>query len=282
MSSRRKSQGHRVTGSQEEDFCGFFVCLCVFVTLCLSSCTYSEFNLATGREETLIYNTEKEEKIGASVAVQMEKEFKMVQDYEENQRLQRILDRIVDVCDRKDLVYTVRIIDKDEMNAVSLPGGYVYLFQGLMDKLETDDELAAVIAHEVGHITARHAMKRLQAAHGYTILQILTIAADEPQAAYGVAVGFENVFLAYSRQDEFQADKLSVKYMTLAGYQPEAILTVLGKLQEEQRKRAPSRIAYFRTHPYVQERKGVVKKEITGRLDFEGYLNLTGQEKDLY
>lgn len=248
----------------------------------LSSCTYSEYNLATGQEETLIYNTEKEEKIGFAVATQVENDYKLVEDPALSARLNEILMRIAEVCDRKELVYTVKTIDEDELNAVSLPGGYVYMFKGLTDALKTDDELAAVIAHEVGHVTARHSMKRAQAATGMTILQILTIVGNQAEAAMGVNAMYATIFTAYSRQDEFQADKLSVRYMLRAGYDPNAIVNVLTLLEEETRKKGPGRISYFRTHPYIQERIGVVKREITGQLDFKSYLNLTGQEKDLY
>lgn len=250
--------------------------------LLFSSCTYSEFNLATGQEETLIYNTEKEERIGAAVAGQFDQHFEMLADYEANQRLNRILDRIEQVCDRKELVYAVKIIDEEDMNAVSLPGGYVYMFKGLVDKLKTDDELAAVIAHEVGHITARHSMKRLQASYGALLLQLGAIVSNNADVAHGVGAAYQTAFLAYSRQDEFQADKLSVKYLKRAGYDPMAIISVLEILQEEQRKRAPRRLSYFRTHPYTEERMAVVRREITGQLDFQSYLDLTGQEKDLY
>lgn len=259
-----------------------FLGLMSFVVGLLSSCTHSEFNLATGREETSLYTTEREELIGTSVAAQMEKNFKISNDYEKSERLDQILRHIAEVCDRRELVYTIRIIDEDDMNAVSLPGGYVYFFRGLMDKLQTDDELAAVIAHEVGHITARHAMKRLQASYGALLLQIGAVAANNAEVAQGVGAAYLVAFTAFSRQDEFQADKLSVKYLKRAGYDPMAIVNVLKLLQDEQRKRAPSRIAYFRTHPYPEERMAVVKREITGQLDFESYLDLTGQEKDLY
>ncbi len=257
------------------------VFLCLGIPL-ISSCTHSEFNLATGRQETHLYTTEREEQIGASVAEQLENNYPILKDYDQNQRLNEILKRIVDVCDRKELVYIVRIIDEEDINAVSLPGGYVYLFRGLMEKLTTDDELAAVIAHEVGHITARHAMKRLQASYGALIFQLGAVASGQPALAQGAGAAYQTVFLAFSRQDEFQADKLSVRYLKAAGYDASAIVTVLQTLQVEQQKKAPSRLAYFRTHPYASERIGVVRREIAGVLDFESYLNLTGQEKDLY
>ncbi len=259
-------------------------CFLVSCVLCpvSFSCTYSEYNLATGQEETLIYNTEKEEKIGASVATQVEKNYTLADDPAINSRLNEILRRIVEVCDRKELVYAIKVLDEEELNAVSLPGGYIYMFKGLTDALKTDDELAAVVAHEVGHVTARHSMKRAQASTGMTILQIMTIVADQPEAAMGVSAMYTTLFTAYSRQDEFQADKLSVRYLTRAGYDPNAIVKVLTILEEESRKKGLGRISYFRTHPYIQERIGVVKREITGQLDFKSYLNLTGQEKDLY
>lgn len=255
---------------------------CVFVSLCLSNCAYSEFNLATGQEETLIYNTEKEERIGAGVAAQLEKHYEISNDSFMAERLNRILDRIAAVCDRRDLVYTVRVIDEDEINAVSLPGGYVYMFKGLVDKLTSDEELASVIAHEVGHITARHAMKRLQASYGALLLQLGAIATKDGALAQGVGAAYQTVFSAYSRQDEFQADKLSVRYMKRAGYDPEAIISVFKVLQSEHQKQGARRVAYFRTHPYLEERIGVVRREISGQLDFESYLDLTGQEKDAY
>ncbi len=257
--------------------------LCLFLCpVSFSSCTYSEYNLATGQEETLIYDTEKEERVGYAVATQVEKDYKLVDDPALNARLNDILSRIAEVCDRKELVYTIRTIDEKELNAVSLPGGYIYMFKGLTDALKTDDELAAVVAHEVGHITARHSMKRVQASTGMTILQIVTIVGNQPEAAMGVSAMYATLFTAYSRQDEFQADKLSVRYLQRAGYDPNAIVKVLTLLEEESRKKGPGRLAYFRTHPYIQERIGVVKREITGQLDFKSYLNLTGQEKDLY
>ncbi len=252
------------------------------ITCLASGCTHSEFNLATGEQEDLIYTTEQEEQMGANVASQLEQHYERDEDPEQQARVDEILDRIVAVCDRKEFVYSIRILAEDEMNAVSLPGGYVYIFRGLMDKIKSDDALAAVIAHEVGHITARHGVKRLQAAYGMMALQLASVAANQPAVARGVGAAYQTVFLAYSRQDEFQADKLSVKYLKAAGYDPNGVVEVLELLQAEQRRRAPSQIAYARTHPYISERIGVAYREISGGLDFKSYIKLTGQEQDLY
>ena len=99
--------------------------LCYLVlTMMLSGCA-TEFNLATGREESLLYGTEKEIKIGESVDAKIQQEYKIVEDVDVNERVEQILERIVEVCDRKDLVYFIRVIDEDIMNALSLTGGSV-------------------------------------------------------------------------------------------------------------------------------------------------------------
>ncbi len=238
----------------------------------------SEYNLATGREERLIYGTEKEVRIGDSVARQIERNYKINEDIDVNARVQKILESLIPVVDRKDVVYTIRVIDEDKINAVSLPGGYIYVFKGLMDKVENDDQLAGVIAHELGHITARHGIKRMQSAYGYTILQALAIASQDADAIVGVNAVYTSVFFAYSRRDEFEADRLAVKYMKKAGYDAEEMITMLDILKKEQDRAPAQQINYFRTHPYLSERVGIVHKEITGALRFKDYLNLTGNE----
>ncbi len=248
-----------------------FVCMaCIWM---LSGCA-TEYNLATGKEEALLYGTEKEISIGDSLAKKINARYKFVTDARINARLDHILDKLVSVCDRKDLVYSVRIIDDDIVNAVSLPGGYIYIFKGLVDKLKTDDEFAAVIAHELGHITARHGIKRLQSAYGALFVKILAGQAG-PDVAKGITLALNSIFSKYSQQEELEADRLSVKYVKKAGYNPEAVIKVLKMLQEEER-RSPTRMySYWRTHPYIPKRIAAVNIVITGKVGFKDYLNLT-------
>lgn len=250
--------------------------LSLMLMISLTGCA-SEFNLATEQQETLLYNTDQEAQIGDAVSRQIEKNFTVIHDIDVNERTQRILNKIAAVCDRKELVYTIKVLDREEINAISLPGGYVYIFKGLYDKLKVDDELAGVIAHEVGHITARHSIKKLQASYGYLLSQLLALQAGGG-ATQGVGLIYTSVFLAYGRQDEFQADKLGVKYMKEAGYDPQGMIKVLEVLRNSEYKAPAREVNYWRTHPYIPERIGIVNKEITGQLDFEGYLNLTGNE----
>ncbi|MCA9408871.1 MAG: M48 family metalloprotease [Candidatus Omnitrophica bacterium] len=247
--------------------------LCYLVlTMMLSGCA-TEFNLATGREESLLYGTEKEIKIGESVDAKIQQEYKIVEDVDVNERVEQILERIVEVCDRKDLVYFIRVIDEDIMNALSLPGGYVYIFKGLIDKVENDDQLAGVIAHEVGHITAKHGIKRLQSAYGALLLQIASTQTN-PQVAGGVNFALTSLFLEYSQKAEFESDKLAVKYMKKAGYDPQEMAKFLKILQEDQDKKPLQQYTYWRTHPHIPQRISVVNQEVKGTLEFKDYLNL--------
>ncbi|MBF0533077.1 MAG: septum formation protein Maf [Candidatus Omnitrophica bacterium] len=239
----------------------------------LSACS-SEFNLATGKQETLMYDTDKDVNIGDSVDQQILRQYKVVADVDVNERVKGILKRITAVCDRKDFVYFIRILEEKDINAVSLPGGYVYVFSGLIDKVKNDDQLAGVIAHEVGHITARHGVKRQQAAYQALLLQILATRTNGSTAA-GVGLALESLFIAYSQEDELEADRLAVKYTKLAGYKPEEINGFFRILKAEQAKEPSRQFSYWRTHPYIAKRIAAVNQAIHGKMEFRDYLNLT-------
>ena len=250
----------------------FIMGMTVFIQGCAT-----EYNLATKKQETLLYGTEKEIKIGDAIAPKIEAQYDILEDVDVNERLQRILDRIVAVCDRKDLVYFIKAIDDDPINAVSLPGGYVYVFRGLIDEVDNDDQLAGIIAHEVGHITARHGVKRMQKAYAILALQIASTQTNA-RVAGGVSLALNSLFLEHSKQDEFEADRLSVKYLKKAGYDPKAMMTFLEKLKIEGEKEPLKKFSYWRTHPHIPQRISAVNQEITGKLEFKDYLNLTGND----
>ena len=235
----------------------------VIIILFMSGCT-SEYNLATGRQETLLYGDEKEKSIGASISAQVEKELPIDTDVDINERVEKVLKKIAAVCDRQDLVYTIHVIDKDEVNAFSLPGGYVYVFKGLIDRIANDDQLASVIGHEVGHVTAKHAMKRLQGAYGATVLTGLAIASGNGAVVAGVDLTASSLLFANSREDEFEADRLGIKYMKKAGYDPLQMRAMLGKLLEYQTKQPRQPLAYWRTHPYIPQRMAQAEAEAKG------------------
>jgi MAF protein len=249
-------------------------------TFFLSGCS-AEYNIATREEESLYYNNDKEVKLGASMSRAVEKEYKLADDPLMQKRVEDIGKRIVAVCDRKDIDYHFKVLDEDEVNAVSLPGGWVYINKGLMEKAENDDQLAGVIAHEVGHIVARHSIKKLQAMMGYNFLRILTIAVPGNAGKVGATAdaAFTELMLGYSREDELLADQCAARYAQRAGFDPHGMVTFLQKLDEINKHKPLRPKSYFKTHPYVPDRIRVVKQAIGEPITFSDYINVEQQAR---
>ena len=247
--------------------------------LLLPGCVRSDFNLATQRQEYTLTSTDREVETGRKLARRVERELTLAADEPAQQRVRDIGARLAAVCDRRELVYTFAVIEDTDVNAFSLPGGYVFLNSGLVKEAGSDDELAAVIAHEVAHIAARHAVKRYESGLGLQLATLATLAARQGEAAKGLGVAAQAAQLAYARQDELDADQLGVKYMKAAGFDPKAILTFLQKLQGLDRDktrylpRGVVRPQYALTHPYVPDRMRAVKEALFGVADYIDYLN---------
>lgn len=249
--------------------------LCLLCCVLTAGCMTTEYNLATEQQETLLFNTDKELAMGSAMSQYVEKENEINTDIDVHERVSKIAQRLNEVSDRKELMYSVQVINKDEVNAFALPGGYIYVYKGLVDKVNNDDQLAGVIAHEFGHITAKHAMKRLQASYAYTILQVASVTTGNAQMVPGLNLAFASILTGYSREDEFEADRLSVKYMKKAGYDPQEMVRFLEKLQEINAQEPIRRYSYWRTHPYTSQRVAAVRQAITGKTTFQDYIRLT-------
>ncbi|MDD5129117.1 MAG: Maf family nucleotide pyrophosphatase [Candidatus Omnitrophica bacterium] len=243
-------------------------------TLFLCGCS-TEYNLATKQEEKYYYSTDKEVQMGRSIDLQVVKQYKISADPLQQKRVEDIGKKIAAVSDRKEIDYHFRVLEDEQVNAVSLPGGYVYVNSGLLDKVSNDDELACVLAHEVGHIVARHSIKKLQAMQGYSVLRLLVaVAPGTGDVGTAADAAFTQFLLGYSREDELLADQLGARYAKLAGYDPRGMITFLGKLQDINRRMPIQEKSYYKTHPYVPDRIRVVKEELGERIDFGDYINI--------
>jgi predicted Zn-dependent protease len=257
---------------------GRWLAACLISPL-LAGCVRSSYNLATDRQEYSLTSTEKEVETGRKLARRVEREMTLVADEDMQRRVRDIGARIAAVSDRRELIYTFSVIEDEEVNAFSLPGGYVFFNSGLVKKASTDDELAGVVAHEVAHVAARHAVRRFESGLGLQLATLATIAAGQGEAAKGLSVASQAAQLAYARQDELDADRLAVKYMKTAGFDPKGMLSFLEKLRDSYQDksrylpRGVIRPHYALTHPYVPERVRAVKEAIYGVADYIDYLN---------
>ncbi|MBM3252663.1 MAG: hypothetical protein FJZ16_00225 [Candidatus Omnitrophica bacterium] len=226
------------------------------------------------KEEIIFIDSDKETRIGENISEQVKRNFKFIEDKQTNEKVCTIGKKIADTCQRKEIYFQFFVLDGDEVNAFSLPGGFVYINNGLIKKVKSDDELASVIAHEVAHIAQRHAIKRLENSIGYSALKILTLnIPQDPLTIRNSNFAFTQLLLSYSREDEIEADILSVEYLRTAGFDPSAILSFLITLRDIQMKESIKPKIRFRTHPYISERIAAVKREIYGKRDFNDYIN---------
>ncbi|MBU3958776.1 MAG: M48 family metalloprotease [Candidatus Omnitrophica bacterium] len=221
------------------------------------------YNPATQKRETLLIGTKQEVSLGQSMDRQIQRELPILKDTPQQERLDRIGQKVAGASDRQDLEYHFKIIKDKDLNAFAVPGGFVYLNSGLIDAAG-DDELACVLAHEIGHIAARHSVKKLQASLGYqVVMNIIWGVGGAQTVSRAISITFNLVSLGYSRKDEFLADKLAVKYAYNSGFNPQGMVTFFEKLQKEAQNRGPDfNLVFLSSHPPIKERIKNAQNEI--------------------
>ena len=231
--------------------------------------------------EASLISTKQEISMGKDVAQQLEKKYGLVNDDALQARVNAIGQRLVPVSDRKDITYSFKVLNTDEINAVAVPGGFVYLYKGLVDMMPTDDELAGVMAHEVSHVVRRHSVKQMEKSMGTSLVMAILFGSK------GVVlqqVAMEALMAGYSRDDEREADQFGFQYSYAAGFNPYNLLITMNKLNDlDQSKKASYGI--FSSHPepearvarqqtYLQEKK--VTPIVEGRADGSAAVSESG------
>lgn len=242
-----------------------FRLLGILAVLVLSGCaSMGTYNPATGRNELIFISTPQEVSMGKDVHQKLLDEYKLSGRTSQVDRLRRIGERVALVSDRQDYDYQFYLIEEDELNAFTTPGGHIYMFSGLMDKLANDDQIAFVLAHEIGHCAARHTVKKFQAALGYNLIGSIVLGQVGEEARQVASMSsnvlMNLVFSSYGRRDEYEADHLGLKYMRLAGYDQLAGVESLEVLQRESKD--PGGPTVLRTHPHLADRIKALKEEI--------------------
>jgi len=198
-----------------------------------------------------IFSRDSEIALGRRVAKEIESQIPLWENQAQLSRVRRIGMSILAVCDRKDVPYEFKILNIDEPNAIALPGGVVYVTRGLLETVTSDDELAFVIAHEVGHIVCKHARKAISQETVISILGSILLG-GAPQAIRTAAdVLYTLQRLGYSRNQEREADNYALNYMMAAGYNPIGAIAMLSRFMDKKLKGLER---YFSTHPGADER----------------------------
>jgi predicted Zn-dependent protease len=240
------------------------------LSICLPWLQTCTTNPATGASEfTPFMSPEDEVKVGVEQHRQILAEFGGAY---EDRRIQAYVNdlgqRLAAQSELPDLKWTFTVLDSDIVNAFALPGGFVYVSRGLLALADTEDQLAGVLGHEIGHVTARHAANRYSAAAGTSIL--VTSAAILSDIFLGGGTGqligqaggiaAQGFLASYSRSQELQADELGIRYLARTDYDTESMADFLAKMEDEAsllaklQNDAPRGFSYLDTHPPTEER----------------------------
>lgn len=201
---------------------------------------------------------EKEIAIGRQLAAEVEQQAKMVDDPIITEYVNRVGQNIVLHSDAK-IPFTIKVIDDDSVNAFALPGGFFFVNRGLILAADNESELAGVMAHEIAHVAARHAMENQGKGTliNYGALAGIIfggpIASTVIQNAGGIMAGLAS--LKFTRGAEMEADRLGVQYMYAAGYDPTAMATMFEKLASKNKKKPNAFLKLFTTHPQSIDRR---------------------------
>lgn len=234
----------------------FFI---IFLLPVLASCSA---NPATGRQQFAgLMSPQQELKVGGEEHQKVLREYGLYNDDKLQNYLDEIGKKVSKFTERSDVAYKFYLLDSPQVNAFALPGGYVYVTRGIMALAGSEAEFASVVGHEVGHITGRHSAERYsrQVVTGLGA-QIISIAVGEPGVSDALGLGAGLYLSSHSRRQESEADSLGIRYLSRAGYAPQAAESFFRRMQlnevleNKKAKRTGGMPNYFATHPAVRDR----------------------------
>ena len=193
-------------------------------------------NPVTGSPDFVLMSEAEERRLGAEYHKQILKQYDVYDDPEVQRYVSRLGQRLARVSHRPELDYQFTVLDDNAVNAFALPGGYIYITRGIMVYFDSEAELAGVLGHELGHVTARHAVRQYSTATATSILASIILS----EAGAGQAAGdlFNILHTAamrgYGRDHELESDRLGAQYLARAGYESQQMLEVVSVLKDQE------------------------------------------------
>jgi predicted Zn-dependent protease len=222
-------------------------------------------NPATGKKQVMLVSESQEIAMGKEADQQAVATYGLYADPKVQAYVADLGSRLAAVSERPNLPWSFKVVDDPAVNAFALPGGYVYVTRGIMGYLRSEAELAAVMGHEIGHVTARHSASQIskqQLAMGGLLVGM--VVSPELQQFGGLAQqGLGLMFLKFGRDDETQADELGLRYMTRRSYDPQEMVALFGILDGVTRAEGGGRMPdWLSTHPNPGNRTGHMRQQI--------------------
>ena len=226
----------------------------VLVTLALAGCAIS---------------TQQEVEMGANYAQEINSQLPIVQDAELNRYINVLGDSLARIADERNLEWEFRIVDSPEVNAFAVPGGFIYINRGLIERAQNLSQVAGVLGHEIGHVTKRHSVEQMQKAQGANVgivpVCVLTSVCNNQAGEAAISLGANAVFARFSRQDEDESDAVAVGYLIRAGIDPTGIPEMFEILLAERQAQPGALDAWFSTHPLEESRIAKARERINAR-----------------
>ena len=214
--------------------------------------------LNTGLISKMSMSVEKEVALGRQLAAEVDRQAKFIDDPMITEYVNRVAQNLVLHSDAK-IPFTVKVIDSDEVNAFALPGGFFYVNKGLILAADNEAELVGVMAHEISHVIARHAVENQTKANLMqygTLAGIILLGGIPGMILQNTAgIGMMTAFMKFSRSAEAEADKLGTEYLYAAGYDPTALATMFEKLEAKNKKKPGTIAKMFADHPAPADRR---------------------------
>jgi Zn-dependent protease with chaperone function len=266
--AKEKKQAHRALGA--------LVCGLLAIALWTPS----------ARSDQTFPPTADEVKLGAKVAKDIESQYRVVTNPAEIERVTRLGETLARFVERQDLEYHFKILSVGAVNSFAIPGGWVYVTEGMMRFVRSDDELAAVLAHELTHINHRHYYIQAARSRGMTpwliLAAALSVLARSPAPLVGAEAGTTGAMSSYQRDLEKDADLTGISYLAKTRYAPVAMLTLMEHLaQSERLSGLPEDAGIYQDHPRPAERVAYIYSDLVQhgipivRRTAAGYLKLT-------
>ena len=207
--------------------------LCLAISLLwLSACAT---NPVTGRQDFVLMSESDEISLGQRYNKQIAKQQPTYPDKALNDYVTRIGQQLAAVSHRSKLKFEFKVVDSTDVNAFALPGGFIYITRGLLAYLNSEAELAAVLGHEIGHVTARHSVRQHSASTATGVLGAVVTAATGVRGSQDLFNLMGGALLSgYGRKHELESDRLGAQYLVKAGYDPRAIIEVIGVLKNQE------------------------------------------------
>jgi beta-barrel assembly-enhancing protease len=211
-------------------------------------------------------STQQEVEMGANYAAEINRQLPIIRDAELNRYINVLGDSIARIADQRNLDWQFYIVDSPDVNAFAVPGGFIYMNRGLIERATNMAQVAGVLGHEVAHVTRRHSVKQMQKAQGANIgalgICILTNMCSSEAGMQLVGLGANVAMASFSRADEDDADEFGVKYMITAGIDPTGIPEMFQILLDERQRKPDALETWFRSHPLEESRISAARARI--------------------